>query len=234
MKTPDEITTEEVVYDPYTEKYYKAYGSFGGTPVHVHRGSCVAEIEDDDGTHECGDRAAVRRINEDGIEDYCKTHAPEGWLKSLEEHNQLDNTLVNLRATCEKWVSGTYDHDTVPVQERNGGDHSGVHQCGDQALLTVALQDREAKSFCRRHIRNDWLRDVEIETGLPEALWDEEEKGEEYVLVDLKRGIEYECYDDWENGSKGEYPDIMEAERHVAAYKADEAEVRGEIKWSSE
>lgn len=228
MGHPSTITTDEVVYDDYTDSFYKAFGTYGGTPIHFHRGRCMEEIEDEDGTERtCSFRAAVRRVNEDGIEDYCKRHAPEGWLNSLDGRTQLDNTLIDLRAGCEKWVSGNPDGNPTPAQDKTEQHPKGTHQCGDRAVITVALHDRNSKSFCRTHARKEWVERLRVETGVPEDALPEGDGDDDYVFIDIPSGTQYDSHSAWSEGVNGSYPDIFEAERYVAVFSEDDISVHG-------
>jgi len=216
--------------------YFVPYNDRTETGIHVLRGTCEGDIsETETDRDECGYDAAVRRLTDDGIEDYCKRHAPEEWLAALEGDTHLHDSLIDLRHSCEKSVTndssggfGGSEGEPVgdpEVARQNPELTPSVHECGDRAFVLVTNSDRYGKAYCRTHARPSWLRNLRIETGYPGeetqrvegggSGWPNEMDEDDYVWVDARSGEVYESHTEWMDGCSGRYADVVAAEKHL-------------------
>jgi len=220
----------EVGYD-----YFVPYNDRTETGIHALRGTCEGDISETESDPDvCGHDAAVRRLTDDGIEDYCKRHAPEKWLAALEGDTHLHDSLIDLRHDCEKSVTndssggfggGEGEPTGDPeVARRNPQLTPSVHECGDRAFVLVTNSDRYGKAYCRTHARPSWLRPLRIETGYPyngaESIegvdeWPDDVDSEECTWVDAGTGEVYDSHANWIDGSSAWYADVVAAERHL-------------------
>lgn len=220
-----------------TTEYYVPYHGRDSTGTHVLRGECDATVERDDAEDgECGYSAVVRRVNDSGIEEYCKLHAPEGWLAIGGEHGQVDDNIISLRQDCEKMVTsdtsdGFRPGEDVAEQTAEGEEDDdsmdrppAVHPCGDHAFVAVSNKERWSKSFCRTHAREDWYTSLHIPTGyvtgrfdrydgVPD--WPDEVDEDEAVWVDAAFEEVYEDPAAWMDGCDGRYADVNTAAQHL-------------------
>lgn len=244
-----EVPVEEPADDPSNWIRYDAgdqveyYIPFTNTPSgtrgnHILRGRCDQVVEDEDGgEHVCGDDALVRRITDDSIEEYCgrSGHAPDAWLAALEGEKQLDDTLIDLRQTCEKQVvnHNLDGRDSLPDYTEMGDGNTierpaAVHECGDRAFVLVSDGERWGKAFCRQHARTPWYRNLQLRTGDPTATdeyasrpgWPDDVEKDDCVWVDAYTGRAFESYVDWMEGVDDVYPDVISAEEHLVVLKS--------------
>lgn len=221
---PDQATTEDLVYDGYSGDRLLPFAHWGSTLIHVLRGQCDAEVENDDGeeTHRCRYRAALRHVTEDEMEQFCFIHAPDEWEEKLDGENQYDDTIVSLVAPCDAHVSKTRHGEPTP----EGGESPAAFRCGDRGLLTISTGVRDSRTFCRRHARDTWIASAEVETGYPENPNGIEEGWEDDKLfIDIPSGEVYEDSMAWMDGVSGQYSDVITAEEYLVVEKEGERRV---------
>lgn len=225
------VESDGEMYLPYTRNTDATH--------HILRGACDAptyEQEDGQEAGICGATAKYRRINDEGVEDRCGRHVPGNWKAALSDHDQLDDTLIKLNATCCRTVknedrSGGFDGHYVETSEgRSAAERDitpRVHECGDQAFVMLTDGERYAKAYCKQHARKDWYRFHHIDAGHPHGRhgrldgrggaqeWPDEVDPEACYYVDGPSRQVFETYDQWREAMSGVYADVLEADDHL-------------------
>ena len=212
---PQRIVTYETS-DGDTEYYIPYSGETQSHRYHFLRGTCDAEVETDDGSHICGYDAAFRRVNKNGIEEYCRVHAPDQWEVVMEEETNLDNCIINLRAPCEACISSSVstEGDDDPLVKPN--------RCGDRAAILVASPDGDdihSKACCMAHAMPSWKRQLHLPTGMPGRPRIEGEAGRQDTdtkyWMDAPTGRVFETHTEWEKWAQGHYKSVVEAHERL-------------------
>lgn len=137
---------------------YERVHDYGSGKIILLRGSCDKPMTDvgEDGSkihRTCHNGASVRTIKApENTEDRCGLHLTSRMKNGLDGKEISGKEVLNLEQSCDKMVN-----------PRPDAEFSISEPCDDTAFIRVVSPDGSVKDYCRRHAREVWLTDIQVD-----------------------------------------------------------------------